>query len=243
MTAQHDEYVGKDTMKKMNNAATKAQTILTNILDGMGFVLIRNQIEEVLEGTNTKDIEVRIQALADRRRTVYAHVKDEGGFAEAIRLMREEGVIQGAVASGFAAAGAVESGAKACVGYLDALFAHAEGEGAFMHFIRSFYFGVRNVAKTIIEKGLEIAKVLLRGIWALIRKFIAWLMNFFKKLINKAKAHKLGDSLVGCFDDIEDDDFDDMDDLDDIDDIDAYNTGVDEVCDGFQRFSNCEVAG
>ena len=224
----------------MNNAATKAQNILTNILDGMGFVLIRNQLEQVLEGTNTKDIEARIEALAERRRTVYAHVKDEGGFAEAIRLMREEGVIQGAVASGFAAVGMAESGAKACVGYLDALFAHAEGECAFMHFVRNFYFGVRNIAKTVIEKGIEIAQVFLRGIWALIRKFIAWLMNFFKKLINKARTHKLGDSLVGGFDDIEDDDLDDFD-IDDDDD--AYNAGVDEVMDGFERFSNCEVAG
>lgn len=227
----------------INAAANKAKEVLNDVMDIMGFSLLRNQLEEVVAGDSAKEIAANIQRLAERRRIIYAHVANEGGYAEAIQLIRAEGIIPGAAAVGAATAGAAVRGAKYAISLTDALFEHKEDEGKVVGLIRSFYFGVRNVAKTIIEKGIEVAKMLLKALWEIVKKIVSFLINSIKKLINKAKAHKLGDSLVGGFDDIEDDDFDDIDDLDDVDDVDACTVGVNEVYDGFQRFSNCEVVG
>ena len=227
-------------MNKINiNAETvkvKAQEVLNDVMDIMGFSLLRNQLEKVVEGNSVKEIASNIQALAEKRRTLYAHVADDGGYAEAIQLVRAEGIIPGTFAVGAATVGAAKRGASTAIGLADALFEHREGEKKVIGLIRSFYFSVRDVAETVLRKGIDVAKILLKAVWEAVKHIVAFLLKLGKNIVNKVRSSRLGDSLVGGFDDDEED-FNDFYDIDDVD-SEALEEGVSLVNDGFTTFVN-----
>lgn len=209
-------------MTTMNNTNINAtiNTTIGKIMALTGIRTLKFRLEKVLQSSSMKEVEEGLDKLVEERATIYAHVSQEDGVVKAIDLMREEGILADVDALAVSVAGLGIRTGKKLISVVDGMFEHTEDEAKWLHAVRNFYGGIRKIADTIIEKGLEVAKMLIKGTWAILKKAIAFIINLILKAVNKVK------NLVTTKEE-EDDNFDDFD----------LEEAVDMVNDGFEQFA------
>ena len=209
-------------MTTMNSTTINAtiNTTIGKIMNLTGIRTLKFRLEKVLQSSSMKEVEEGLDKLVEERATIYAHVSQEDGVVKAINLMKEEGILADVDALAVSVAGLGIRTSKKLISVVDGMFEHTEDEAKWLHAIRDFYGGVRKIADTIVEKGLEVAKMLIKGIWAILKKAISFIISIILKAVNKVK------SLVATKEEEEDD-------LDDFDLEEAVNM----VNDGFEQFA------
>ena len=212
----------EDYMTTMNSTTINAtiNTTIGKIMNLTGIRTLKFRLEKVLQSSSMKEVEEGLDKLVEERATIYAHVSQEDGVVKAINLMKEEGILADVDALAVSVAGLGIRTSKKLISVVDGMFEHTEDEAKWLHAIRDFYGGVRKIADTIVEKGLEVAKMLIKGIWAILKKAISFIISIILKAVNKVK------SLVATKEEEEDD-------LDDFDLEEAVNM----VNDGFEQFA------
>lgn len=180
-------------MKNNNN------NVITKILALTGISTLKFRLEKVLCMNSMKEVEAGLDKLIEERGKLYSHVAQEDGVVKAIDLMREEGILADIDTLAVAVGGLGVRTGKKLIGIIDGAFEHTEDEAKWLTSVRNFYGGVRKIADTIVEKGLEVAKMLVKGIWAIIKKAVAFIISLILKAINKIKG------IVASDDDVDDD--------------------------------------
>lgn len=207
------------TTANINTNATINNTI-SKIMALTGIRTLKFRLEKVLQASSMKEVEEGLDKLVEERVTIYAHVSQDDGVVKAINLMKEEGILADVDALAVSICGLGVRTGKKLISVVDGMFEHTEDEAKWLRAIRDFYGGIRKIADTIVDKGLEVAKMLIKGIWAILRKAISFIISLILKAVNKVK------SLVATKEE-EEDDFDDFD----------LEEAVDMVNDGFEQFA------
>lgn len=185
------------------NVLAKGVQILKNILgiNGLGA-----RITRAFRGNNPKEIQASIlKALDDDIEAL-----KEAGDTETLktRMAQRTGLAKVFTLGEFTvvnAFGIAKEGIKAIDSDLERIF--EKSNNAIIGFLRLGYEGIKTGGKVAANIILWLFKKAIR--------LAAWLLsliaNVIKKTVNKVRAKKLGDSLVGNFEDDVDDDIDDFD--------------------------------
>ena len=194
------------------NVLTKGIQILKDVL-GIGGLGAR--VTRAFRGNSLKEIQASIlKALDDDIEAL-----KEAGNTEKLneRLAQRKGLAKLFTLGEFTLAstlGIAQEGIRAINTDLERAF--EQSDNAIIGFIRLGYEGIKTGGKVAGNIILWLIKKAVR--------FVTWLLALFvnaiKKAVNKIKAKKLGDSLVGDYED--DDDFDDFDFDDDEDEPESY---------------------
>lgn len=186
------------TANKAAQVAKKGLNILVKLLGLKGLGI---RISRAFRGNSSKEIYSSILAALDDE----IDALRESGNQEVLqeRLADREGLAKLFAVGEFAAAsmfGIVRDGIKSIDSELERAF--DESDNAIIGVMRLAYEGIKTGAKTVGAIIVWIAQQAVK----LAARIIAFFVNAVKKIVAKVKAKKLGDSLVGDFED--NDDFD-----------------------------------
>ena len=205
------------TTNKVAEVAKKGLNILVKLLGVKG---LGARITRAFRGSSSKEIYTSILIAIDEEIEALREAGNQEVLQE--RLADRDGLAKLFAVGEFAAAsmfGIVRDGLKSIDTELERAF--DESDNAIIGTLRLAYEGVKTGAKTVGAIIVWIAQQAVK----LAARIIAFFVNAVKKIVAKVKAKKLGDSLIG--------DFEDGDDLDDFDIDDA----VEFVENGFQQFA------